>query len=291
MAFIKRKFEWMENQEELINWEAHGMVARKNYARKRFFVKYIHNWLPLGHLVARYGRGDRSNCPCCGEETENRNHFLTCAQNRKWVDECLLELNGLFARFPTRPALKDILFECIKAEASNRENVYHFPECYKTLIANQSKAGWIQIFFARFVQEWSTLQSEFLSGLKKRSPRHTGDAWVTQTANIILQNVHKLWLKRNEAKHGVDAEAREIAKYDRAARETEDLYKLKMLVQPKDRDVFYNLFEEHLEMESTSRGLQQWLATNKPVILISFQRAKQSGQHQHKSITTFFTQH
>ena len=58
------------------------------------------------------------------------------------------------------------------------------------------------------------------------------------------------------------------------------------LARPIDRQ-----FEDHLEMESTSRGLQQWLATNKPVILVSFQRAKQSGQHQNKSITSFFKQY
>ena len=37
--------------------------------------------------------------------------------------------------------------------------------------------------------------------------------------------MHKLWIKRNEAKHGEDSAAREMARYDRAALETEDLYK------------------------------------------------------------------
>jgi hypothetical protein len=39
---------------ETIHWEAHGQALKKNYIYRTFFVKLVHDKLPVGKTIARY---------------------------------------------------------------------------------------------------------------------------------------------------------------------------------------------------------------------------------------------
>jgi hypothetical protein len=69
---------WTEQVFDSIDWPAHGISIRKNYNRKHFTTKFIHNWLPIGDLISKYKPHYSAKCPSCPHPEEDRDHFLKC---------------------------------------------------------------------------------------------------------------------------------------------------------------------------------------------------------------------
>ena len=63
---------------------------------------------------------------------------------------------------------------------------------------------------------------------------------------------------------------------------------MRLDILPRHRKYFYDLFEEHLQEETTSRGLQQWVTTWGPVIRHSLSKAKTLGVPRMNSILQYF---
>lgn len=99
--YICRKQKWDDDEFSLIDWESHGTAMQQHYRQKVFFVKFIHDWLPLGRLVSRYRIGITEHCPACGYHNEDRDHMLTCSEDAGWVEDCITELHHWFINFPT----------------------------------------------------------------------------------------------------------------------------------------------------------------------------------------------
>ncbi len=206
------------------------------------------------------------------------------------MNELIKDLSSFFTNFPTRPALKDILIEGIRAWSTQTRHVFTtFPSLYQALLRNQSRVGWDQILLGRFVLEWRELQDDFLSTYPRKKSRHSGLTWVTGVIQVIWRHVHAQWKVRNKAQHGEVREARERILVARAQRATEALYAIKNDVLPRDRELFYSSLEEHYEYESTSTGLNQWLLTWKPVILNSVQESVKRGLRGVSSILSHFS--
>ena len=93
---------------------------------------------------------------------------------------------------------------------------------------------------------------------------------------------------RNDTLHGIDQSSIEVARLEKAQRETAALYTVKDCVLPRDNDLFYNSIAEHYEQETTSRGLRQWLHTWKPTILQSVKEAKRLGTRGMANIRQLF---
>ncbi len=275
-----------------MDWDAHGISIRKHYHLKHFITKYLHDWLPVGKLIKRYKEFYTAKCPSCDHEEEDRTHFLLCPSRIRWVNELIKDLSSFFTNFPTRPALKDILIEGIRAWSTQTRHVFTtFPSLYQALLRNQSRSrvGWDQILLGRFVLEWRELQDDFLSTYPRKKSRHSGLTWVTGVIQVIWRHVHAQWKVRNKAQHGEVREARERILVARAQRATEALYAIKNDVLPRDRELFYSSLEEHYEYESTSTGLNQWLLTWKPVILNSVQESVKRGLRGVSSILSHFS--
>ncbi len=290
--YIEKKNSWDNGEFSLVDWDSHGVSLQKHYHIKHFIVKFVHDWLPVGKLIARYGQFFQAKCPSCDYAEEDRSHFLLCP-SRPWVPLLIRDIRGFCSRFPTRPALQQILIEGLQAWSSQSHHVFtSFPQLYNALIRNQSKIGWDQILLGRFVLEWRELQDDFLCTYRNKKKQHTGLTWVTGVTQIIWRHVYQQWEKRNKAQHGEDRTQREQILIDRAKRATAALYEVRHNVLPRDRDCFYSTLEEHYEYERTSTGLNQWLRTWKPVILQSIkQSATRSLRHLRgvSSIRSYFS--
>jgi hypothetical protein len=269
---------WNSHTFDSIDWPAHGISIRKQYHRKHFITKYVHDWLPVGKLISKYQPKYSAKCPSCPHLEEDRHHFLKCPARTEWHSDMVKELKAFFVRHPTRPVLADILLVALTLWLSDQQVIIPVhPMAYASLIAKQYRAGWEQLFFGRFVLEWSELQEDFLATLPTRSKYHSGMTWVSGVHQIIWKHVYKTWENRNAAQHGVDAASREIALAEMAMRETAALYDVRDQVLPRDYELFYSSLDEHHLQEPTSRGLNQWLTTWQPVIHLSIKTATKLG--------------
>ena len=79
------KYDWTESVFDSVDWLAHGRAINSNFSRRHFLVKFLHDWLPLGHLKSRYAEYYTDTCPLCSTSLETRSHFLRCPQ-RDWFD-------------------------------------------------------------------------------------------------------------------------------------------------------------------------------------------------------------
>jgi hypothetical protein len=288
-AHILKRNGWTERQYNYIDWDVHGLNIRKHYYRKHFFIKYIHDWLPLGKLLSKYKPENLSKCPSCTEPIEDRTHFLRCKERSQWHDDLHIELQIFLDQNNTRPALADILQDSLHCWLADHPVVLSgYPTLFTSLIEKQNAVGWDQLLLGRFVLEWKELQEDYLSTLSKRDKHQTGTTWVTQVNTIIWKHVYLNWKHRNSVQHGVDAASREAILLDSAKRETEALYDIRDEVLPRDHDLYYGTIDEHMERETTSRGLRQWLNTWKPVLLHSVKEGKRLGTNGMRSIRQYF---
>jgi hypothetical protein len=46
--------EWTHANMDMVHWEAHSQALRKNFLHGTFLVKFIHDKLPVGKMIALY---------------------------------------------------------------------------------------------------------------------------------------------------------------------------------------------------------------------------------------------
>jgi hypothetical protein len=170
-------------------------------------------------------------------------------------------------------------------------NTTTFDPLYQSLITRQSSIGWHQILLGRFVHDWQFLQDAHLSTIPQSARKFlSGRCWVSTLVTLFWKHLYINWHSRNDDLHGVDATSREQALVTIAQQETTALYTLRHQVLPRDRELFYSSVETHFLKEPTSRGLQQWIYTWKPVILQSVKDSQRLNTARTRSIRSFFSQ-
>ena len=77
--YLSKKYNWNRCY-ALIDWNVHGTSVSRDYSRKNFIVKYVHNWLPVGSHVSRYDVQYPASCPSCSCDNETILHMLQCSK-------------------------------------------------------------------------------------------------------------------------------------------------------------------------------------------------------------------
>ena len=111
--------------------------------------------------------------------------------------------------------------------------------------------------------EWKDIASDYINLLpkKKKGKGMNGSSWANGIIVILYKFAQDVWHERNEDRHGRDKTEREKLLVERALLQTKEFYKLKNDVLPRHRQLFYDTYEKHKEVEETSKGLQQWIST------------------------------
>ena len=94
----------------------------------------------------------------------------------------------------------------------------------------------------------------------------SGSKWVTGLISILLHFSWNVWNERNEDRHGRDKTEKEKLLVKRALLQLEELYKIRMDVLPRHRNLFYDNVEQHKQVDKTSKSISQWLYTWSSVI-------------------------
>lgn len=280
---------WLSLHFDYVDWVSHALAVKKGQHHKHFIIKMIHDWLPIGKLVARYKTCISKECPSCLCCEETRHHFFCCAA-RQWKSRFYPALTQHLSTNGTSPVLADILQAAIRSVLMDQPVLLpHYPPHYSPLIQRQSAIGWHQLLLGRFVTEWSALHEAYQASSDHQSTHQSGTTWVVATITLIWTHLHHNWEERNQAKHGHDSTTQEQARLLQAQKEITETYELKSKVLPRDRDVFYPSPIHHFEQEPTSTKLRQWLNTWKPTILRSVKECETQGLNAYASIRSFFT--
>ncbi len=151
---------WTAADMETVHWEAHGQALEKNYVRRTFLVKLIHDKLPVGKTIARYKDTYDHRCPSCQDDQEDRTHFLRCPHpdRTKWHLTLTTAIRKRCEYIPTRPYLMEILLDGLQHWFHDTPfQKYTYPDHYHPLIDQQEQLGWQQLFIGRFGTLWSDL--------------------------------------------------------------------------------------------------------------------------------------
>jgi hypothetical protein len=190
--YIMERNHWTAADMETVHWEAHGQALEKNYVRRTFLVKLIHDKLPMGKTVARYKDSYDHRCPSCQDDQEDRTHFLRCPHPdcTKWHLTLTAAIRKRCEYIPTRPYLMEILLDGL-------HHWFHdtpFPKytCldhYHPLIDQQEQLGWQQLFLGRLRTLWSHHQNSHLRHSPTTDGKHSGTSWILSMALTIWMEV------------------------------------------------------------------------------------------------------
>lgn len=84
-------------------------------------------------------------------------------------------------------------------------NPNQYPVSVQDLITDQEIIGWDQFVCGWISSLWSFKHSNsLLSRRRAQSPYNSGPQWTSTIVKIIWEHIHKLWLHRNQLRHGKD---------------------------------------------------------------------------------------
>jgi hypothetical protein len=163
------------------------------------------------------------------------------AQRALWID--------------TRPYLQDLLLIAIEAWFNDEDADFSpIPPIYSTLILQQTRIGWRQLFNGRISTEWARLQDEYLPDQGLHTKKKTGLLWATQLLTSIWEGWNLVWTIRNEVIHGHDQASRHRIQRQEVEHEIKAIYDEREHLLPADQDHLFDDVETHLT-HSTPFGI------------------------------------
>ncbi len=286
--------EWTHANMDMVHWEAHSQALRKNFLHRTFLVKFIHDKLPVGKMIALYKNTFDHRCPSCQDEFEDRTHFLRCPHPERvpWQLQLATAIRKRCDNIPTRPYLMDILIDGLTHWFADTAFIKEeYPLAFHALIDQQDQLGWHQILLGRFGTLWSDLQSAHLRHSPSTGGKHSGTSWILSMIITIWTAVQAQWEVRNKIKHGDTDATRLTSKLAQVLRETEALYELKHSTLPCDQAAFYPSFAIHQASLTTYTDLRAWVNTWRPTFIRSVKDAKEQGVAQQQPIDQYFPPH
>ena len=290
--YISHKYNW-QGQFDLVDWQQHGVAIRHNYDIKHFLSKYVHNWLPVGALVSRYSVKYPPQCPSCSCALETQDHMLRCPKQNAQRGKLFVNLKRFMDNYPTDPFLRILLLRKLKISLGDTSvtPINDSETRFNLLLQHQEDIGWDQLLSGRFAHEWTDVAHDYISNIPKSQKRKnlSGASWVNSVIKIIFNFALDVWKERNIDRHGRDVTKSEILLIERALLQTNELYRQRAQVLPRHKYLFYDTFEQHKEIEKTSRSLNQWITTWSPLLKHSILKAKQFGITGMDTLHSFFT--
>jgi hypothetical protein len=265
------KNSWGIEQFESIDWQSHGQALKKHETHRPTMVKYLCNWLPVGHMVSRYHDKYQQGCPSCQESDEKQEHLLHCPSREKWRQQCLdavlKELED--PRMKTAPALKQLFMAILYRSLLDPTNALPIqaPEGLQPISDAQHALGWQQVLKGRLVKDWAIYQQQYRSqnqGPKEKLKGTEGTTWATRIISTILGQVFECWQLRNGDRHGQDKESQMRAEKAQALHELQLLYDEKDNVPTQHQWLFNIPIQARMQWHTSQ--LRQWLNSWAPVI-------------------------
>ena len=277
-----------------IHWEAHAQAIKRTSVPHTHLVKLLHSCLPTHSRVNKFDGGSRK-CPACASPQEDFHHILHCPYETRvqWRRTFLRDLRDHFLRTETSPSLSHLLMEGLRQWFSSLSEIQLQPDAFhpslKSIIQQQNKIGWSQIFLGRFCTSWASHQQGYLVHLQRASLGDTKTqsvSWQTNLIKFVWERWYTLWKQRNQEVHGHDATARAEAARREVRRKLNDIYRNRTMYYDHVQTLLLGSVEDH-DAQSI-KVTQNWLTLNTPSFRASYLRVKQRALRGMRSIKTYF---
>jgi len=233
-------------------------------------VKYLNHILPVGKVVHRYKPYYSPQCPSCSEPIETQWHMVCCPADDRalWRTETINAVRQRCQLSDTSNVLSHILRFALDRVLSDsgvpiEDLVSQHDESYRALLEDQALIGWEQLLLGRFSKLWIPTQDAYVEAREDVRPNkiNHGESWLRGIVKVIFKQMHVLWLLRNSARHGRDAEEQSLRRLDYLRARTEYLYSRRHLCRPCDAEAaFYPSLVEHFHRTNTVQGMENWIS-------------------------------
>jgi len=281
-ALIKQ-YHWTTGDFRSINWFSF-QSAIQNYQQEdqRRIILFIHDKLPVRASKAHPHHGSQL-CPSCQRTPEDPRHLLECPQRDR--AKLFAELKAKLTLYVTKLHLHPCIFTTIWLGLTSVRHNTPYPEILTDVlpslhssIQSQTRLGWLQLFYGRFSNQWTTAIDTIHPNLKT-----TGEIIITTIIKHLWNYLLQVWHLRNEHLHKNAAQLN-LPDYKQAA---QTLYEQKHLLSPRAQA---HLFKQPLEhtLNLTPHRLQQWVNRGYQYFTQQIKAEKKQAALSTPDIRTFF---
>jgi hypothetical protein len=139
----------------------------------------------------------------------------------------------------------------------------------------------MQLFRGYWSQQWLDAHISHVNDFPVRNPKDQEtrqkqqDRWLNKVSSFVMRQCHKLWLLRNNERHGVTPVEKAAALRTTAERELAGLYAFKPDCEPRHRLLFLPTLEAHKRQSLPE--IQNWISMHSSIIRISCERYREAN--------------
>ena len=271
LEYIQTKHSWSETTLKTIHWEAHARAIRRTLVSHTHLVKLLHQILPTHAQANKFDGGTRL-CPVCTTTKEDFRHIIRCGHESRstWRQTFLQDLRDHLIASNSSPLLSELLLEGIRQWFTSESDIHLRPEAFhpslRSIIYQQNRIGWGQLFLGRFGISWSSHQQGYSCHHQSRASadmKSQSLSWQTNLIRFVWERWYTLWKQRNQEVHGHDARTRREAVRREVRRTLNDIYSHRIMYEENVQALLLPNVEDH--ERQTVKVTENWLALNAPI--------------------------
>jgi hypothetical protein len=276
---------WTDTIMNSVDWESLGTSIRQAREMQMFVTKLHHDLLPTGRRVHhRYQAYYEKSCPSCIHEDEDQAHLFQCPDTlwEEWQVQFVKSIGTTKCRsMRVCPNITKLLTQGIESFLFDTTFPAYYddvPPRLRLLAEEQRDIGWHQLIRGYWSTRWERQQQTYresnLEDDQENQPHSS--CWVSSMQRHIWAEVRKLWIMRNEDRHGKEELMKTERQCDQFCRETEWLYNMKEQYLPgHQHSIFHSSYQAHVTIENMIHRFGGWIRLNKQTILASVQHQDQ----------------
>jgi hypothetical protein len=184
----------------------------------------------------------------------------------------------------TQPDIALILLQGVRGALSNHRfqmNPNNREPLFRALVNSQNKIGWHQLLKGRFSKQWTQIQDQhLLDDIDIDNEKQSGDRWLKLTLHHTWTHLWKVWINRNDDRHGGENDEKEQLRFRVLA-----LYSKRDLLLTCDKPIFDMPIDERIKLKSGE--LSTWVRLVTATIKRAIADAEQHLRDTNHSITAF----
>jgi hypothetical protein len=147
---------------------------------------------------------------------------------------------------------------------------------FSEIAVSQKRIGWMTIFRGFWSQKWLDAHIAHVKAVPLQDPKaheqrnKHQDRWLNQVSSFVMQQCHKLWLLRNNERHGVTPVEKAAALRTTVERELALLYSRRDDCEPHHRHLFFPSIAEH--QRQALNEIRNWISMHTSIIRFSCAR-------------------
>ena len=259
-------------QYDTYNWKVFESTNKKlSESEKRYVVKLLTRWLPVGHNLNKYSTVTHA-CPFC-HHNETVYHLFQCPQNPSTQDTFLNKLDKHLQKTGTDQFLQILIMNT-------------FREGFQTpILPGESTPHWYIACAGLLPKAWTETHTMHMEPVQAHNEATKHKKWSAQLSYWLIQNSHQIWQTRNNKLH--NSKQQDMTQSQLHKHVTE-LYLQQHQLLPTDQKMFHLPLEQRLQQPFHT--LQQWFRQTYDTTQRCIQHSKMLVNQGQTDIRKFFSQ-